>query len=387
MKKLMFLLLLLGGIAQAKAADEIAYVSGSWEQLKARAKAENKYILVDCYTDWCGWCKEMDKKTMTDAGVTTLLNGKFVPAKIEMEHGEGIKLAMKYHVTGFPTFLVFNPAGEFVYESMGYMEAKKFTEEMNNALNPAKQFKSPGYSSSLDVDFPMFYQLAFAENSKRQFPKMEEIISYLDHQKDLLSEVNWGVIARFPLNEKYAQLFFQNIEQYERLYGRAGVNNKVNTILGDQLSAITKSKDHAAFETLLKMVDRYIKEDPASAKVNCRMAFYKETKEWDKYATALDEFAKKNGTENPEYMNSLCWDIYQNIDNKTLVNKACGYMKKVVQHDPKYVYMDTYASLLYKAGKKKEAEQWAGKALAEGKKNGDNTATTEELLKKMKEKK
>ncbi|MGC6414302.1 MAG: DUF255 domain-containing protein, partial [Bacteroidia bacterium] len=33
-----------------------------------KAVKEGKIILIDAYTDWCGWCKVMDKKTYTDAG-------------------------------------------------------------------------------------------------------------------------------------------------------------------------------------------------------------------------------------------------------------------------------------------------------------------------------
>jgi uncharacterized protein YyaL (SSP411 family) len=30
----------------------------------AKAVKENKFIIVDVYTDWCYWCKVMDKKRM-----------------------------------------------------------------------------------------------------------------------------------------------------------------------------------------------------------------------------------------------------------------------------------------------------------------------------------
>jgi thiol:disulfide interchange protein len=33
----------------------------SWAQVKEKAKAENKYIFMDCYATWCGPCKAMDK--------------------------------------------------------------------------------------------------------------------------------------------------------------------------------------------------------------------------------------------------------------------------------------------------------------------------------------
>jgi len=32
----------------------------TWQQVKLKAKAENKYIFMDCYATWCGPCKKME---------------------------------------------------------------------------------------------------------------------------------------------------------------------------------------------------------------------------------------------------------------------------------------------------------------------------------------
>lgn len=58
-----------------------------------KAKAENKILLVDAYTDWCGWCKVMDRETYTNAAVIAALNQDFVCVKfnpeVEMTHSFG----------------------------------------------------------------------------------------------------------------------------------------------------------------------------------------------------------------------------------------------------------------------------------------------------------
>ena len=58
-----------------------------------KAKAENKILLVDAYTDWCGWCKVMDRETYTNAEVIAALNQDFVCVKfnpeVEMTHSFG----------------------------------------------------------------------------------------------------------------------------------------------------------------------------------------------------------------------------------------------------------------------------------------------------------
>jgi len=44
----------------------------------ASAKESGKILLIDVYTDWCGWCKVMDNKTYTDSQVIQTLAKDYV---------------------------------------------------------------------------------------------------------------------------------------------------------------------------------------------------------------------------------------------------------------------------------------------------------------------
>ena len=48
--------------AESAAAD-IQWIT--WEQLAEKSKKEKRKVVVDVYTDWCGWCKRMDASTFS----------------------------------------------------------------------------------------------------------------------------------------------------------------------------------------------------------------------------------------------------------------------------------------------------------------------------------
>ena len=62
----------------------------SFEEAVQRSKTEKRKIFIDVYTDWCGWCKVMDKNTFSEPHVAQILNEKFYPVKFDAEQKEDI---------------------------------------------------------------------------------------------------------------------------------------------------------------------------------------------------------------------------------------------------------------------------------------------------------
>ncbi len=89
----------------------------SWQQVKAKAKKENKFIFVDCYASWCGPCKAMDRDVYQNDTVGNFVNAHFIAVKMQMDtskkdeeatkmhYADAHLLILSYKVYAYPTFL------------------------------------------------------------------------------------------------------------------------------------------------------------------------------------------------------------------------------------------------------------------------------------------
>ena len=110
------------------------------------SKNKKKKILIDLYTDWCGWCKVMDKNTFANEEVANYINKYYYPVKLNAEHKEDIKFNEKVYSyvssrgKGYNEFALELTGGKLSYPSVvfidedmniiqpiqGYQEAKDF---------------------------------------------------------------------------------------------------------------------------------------------------------------------------------------------------------------------------------------------------------------------
>ncbi|SRR5258706_7252655 len=124
---------LLGSLVPAHAA---APAWKDWNNGLKQASAGGKPVLVDVFTDWCGWCKRMDQDVYTRRDVREYLADHFVTVRLNAEHTavayyEGKtyterQIAERFRISGYPTTIFLHSDGKHIANVPGYVPADRF---------------------------------------------------------------------------------------------------------------------------------------------------------------------------------------------------------------------------------------------------------------------
>lgn len=364
-------------------AQDVQFESGSWMDVNHKAMASGKLIMVDAYTEWCGPCKEMDKRMFHDnAEVADLINEHFVSFKVDCERGFGLDFARKFKVSAYPTLLFFNSEGQLIDRQMGY---NPITEEFIASIMEVVEMDHAdtyGYDAlQIRMEWPDFYKSAFrdANDSTWSPPKNEEAYAFLDSQEDLFSEISWAVMMRFPLDEKREQFFLTNYNTYLSKYKKEA-SNKIRDIFFSRVAMAGKEGNKESFDKVMRDVKQYMPDEYDELFYWMSKYYFRTAKDWSGYAAQMQEVIDAGKREvSIEEVNDIAWTIYENVDDADLLKMALGWFKPFLD-DMDYFAADTYAALLYKTNELEAAEEWALKAIELGKQEGLNIEGTEELL-------
>ena len=370
-----------GLICLAAWPQQVEFFKGSWKEANDRAAKEHKFIFVDAYTEWCSWCKVMDKEMFHDPAIVEILNTRFIPMQIDFEDSMGIVLGMKFRVWAYPTTLIFNSYGQLTDKFNGYTDDHgEYLDFLKKNLEIKEERVFAFDSKKLDLPYPDLYSGVFLTGKDRKRPEKNAVKEYLQTQEDLFSEINWSVLLRFT-PASYQDFVVENLDQYSKLYGKKETQDFVNNVIYSNMKKSVDSSDQAYFDKALKLCD--LLENPEDEKVYLKLTYSNMTKDWKGFAEALGSYIEKHGTENLMFINNNCWTLYENTDDQEILLKATEWMKMVIEKEPIWMYLDTYAALLYKAGKLDEALIWVDKAIAAGDQEGQEDISSTKELKKM----
>ncbi len=163
------LLLILAGVSAGIPAKGQQIQWLTWEEAQARNQKEPRKFIVDVYTQWCGWCKKMDKATFEQPEISAYINKNYYPVKFDAETREDINFndrVFKYIRTGTSGYNEL--AAEITFGKLSYPTIV-FLDENLNVIQPIPGYKDPG---SLDKIMKYFAEDYYKTTPWKKYEEM-----------------------------------------------------------------------------------------------------------------------------------------------------------------------------------------------------------------------
>ncbi|MES2277934.1 MAG: thioredoxin family protein [Bacteroidota bacterium] len=378
----------------------------TWQQIKEKAKKENKYIFVDCYATWCGPCKQMDQEVYPNVALGEILNPLFISVKLQIDtskkddeqvkawYPDAHQLSNEYHVNTLPTFLFFSSDGTLVRKANSFRPTIHFLKLALNATDQDKQEYAllAKYKEGKLPDSAVPALIKLLEGAGDNLSASEVARTYIDNyllklpEELLFKSDNISLMGKYlkSSDDKTFKLFYDHADQIDKSIAREGYAKAViqDIIINEELlPRLWRDKAHK--EPVATMPDwqglhAIVQDKYGNAYADLsidfeRIAYYRKTMQWTELINAEvaaigKDFFDAQGSmifTKMERLNDLIYDhFFLHCYDKAILAKALLWEKQIVDANLQdYADLDTYANLLHKTGHRKEALIWEEKAI------------------------
>ena len=418
----------------------IEFEHGTWKEVLEKAKQTNKPIFVDVYTSWCGPCKKMSKDIFPLAEVGKVYNASFVCYQIDAEKGDGIGIAKKYEVNSYPTYLFIKADGTLFSRALGSMEAVKFIDVSKTAIadmkdpKPLSEWEKEYIVKKNDARFLLDYINKLLKLGKPITQLFDEYLALLPNDQRASKEII-EIYQKESPNITINSLAFRNLLDNTALFlPKLGgyVYIMMFAAIDNSFREACKSKNEKLLQQIVDANEKLPKTPQRKIKEELYMNYYKKTNDLDKYisnatifgnvslmtvtsdsiakidmkvlelfetqrnaligkmdstqlAHLTNSVAHASRNKYSQALNDIAWGFFEKVTDTKSLENALRWSKRSLEIYPdNHMFIDSYANLLYKLGRKEDAIIKETEALNLAISTKSNTKGYESTLQKMK---
>jgi len=360
------LVIIFVAISMSLSAQGIEFFHGTFDQALERAKTEEKIIFVDAYASWCGPCKKMAANVFTKPEVGEYFNKNFINLKIDMEKDEGPALDQKFNVTAYPTLLFIDPKGNIVTRSVGGMDVQSllaFGEKGLSKMDFSSDLTKEYEKGNRSPDFILKYVTTLNKLGKSPLKIAND---FLGKTPDVSTPDNLKIIAEAAVecDSRLFEMMIDNKESVIKLKGETYFEDKVLQASNNTVAKAVEFQMPEMVELAKTSVKKHVPAKSDLFGYEADMKYFKSVGQLSSYCKSCLEYAQKFLKEDGEKLNKLAVDLekhhYANPDAMKSAEKLAQLSTKTAE---KYEYQYTYARILERNGKLKQAIQAAKKSL------------------------
>lgn len=364
MKKLFLLMVALlplsWVVAQEQPAEDkgIKFLEGTYAEALQVAKEAGKPLFVDCYTQWCGPCKQLAKTTFKDAQVGEMFNSSFICLKLDMETPDGVAQKDKFGVSAYPTMVFVDPeTEEVIHKMVGFCGAQEFLKRTtigmsgNNIKNMTARYNAGERSDEFMLDY---INVLSDANAKEQLAAL--VPSFLDDKCELML-TDRKIFSLFmsyiddPYSKPYVY-FLENKAKFIEAYNEMQVSMKERFTWNRWGLKFVKKNDDGSYTydkegmaAYKKYMESYKVKDIKKVELGAQMHYAECTGDWKTYLSCGDKMIAKYNADPLDVYN---WALR--------IDKNCTDQK---QRNHAAIWCDDMKALL-------EAEEAKAAAAAQG---------------------
>jgi thioredoxin-related protein len=326
-------------------------------------------------------------------------------------YNDALRIEKTYSIDAFPTFLFLSHEGVPIHRASGGFSVDKFLLIAADALNPETQSytlatkynpenmdtaemkkvalsirrSAPELAGKIALAY--FLKLSVREISNNEnlhllrlfsnHPSIQEFATkYIDHlDKIQMSEPNnIDIITAFVRSSKDKGFKFlyanvakaDSVKNIGREYKTWFAKNYIDAIIEQEevepflREANEKQKIPDWKKIKAQIANKFNTEYADRLIIKGKMMWYGGQKKYEEYCKYVVEYMEKFGKvlEFDFGCNQYAWVVFKYSEDKQKLKKALGWSIRSILINPDGMWMDTYANILYKLGRKLEALRW-----------------------------